>query len=180
MTTEPNSHKAQSAMEYLMTYGWAILIIAVVLAALFALGVFNGSNLSGNSCQATPGFLCSNPTYSHTNANISVTLGQETGINWIGANFVFVPSATPFVSGVPAISFNAPGPANVTLYNTGLVSGAEATLNLSVNNTSFPVAVGSPIVGTIWAQYTYVTGAAGAARTGTSYAQIAALNLRAS
>ena len=35
--------KAQSAMEYLMTYGWAILIIAVVLAALFQLGVFNAT-----------------------------------------------------------------------------------------------------------------------------------------
>jgi len=35
------SAKAQSAMEYLMTYGWAILIIAVVLGALFQLGVFN-------------------------------------------------------------------------------------------------------------------------------------------
>ena len=35
--------KAQSAMEYLMTYGWAILIIAVVLGALFELGVFNGT-----------------------------------------------------------------------------------------------------------------------------------------
>ena len=33
--------RSQSAMEYLMTYGWAILIIAVVLAALFELGVFN-------------------------------------------------------------------------------------------------------------------------------------------
>jgi hypothetical protein len=35
------NRKAQSAMEYLMTYGWAILIIAIVLAALFQLGVFN-------------------------------------------------------------------------------------------------------------------------------------------
>jgi len=35
------SAKAQSALEYLMTYGWAILIISVVLAALFQLGVFN-------------------------------------------------------------------------------------------------------------------------------------------
>ena len=35
------SFRSQSAMEYLMTYGWAILIIAVVLAALFELGVFN-------------------------------------------------------------------------------------------------------------------------------------------
>ncbi len=47
--------KAQSAMEYLMTYGWAILIIAVVLAALFQLGVFSGGNFSpkaqAGSCQ---------------------------------------------------------------------------------------------------------------------------------
>ncbi len=32
-------------MEYLTTYGWAILVIAVVLAALFELGVFNANNL---------------------------------------------------------------------------------------------------------------------------------------
>ncbi len=38
--------KAQSAMEYLMTYGWAILIIAVVLGAFFQLGVFNPSNFA--------------------------------------------------------------------------------------------------------------------------------------
>ena len=33
-------------MEYLMTYGWAILIIAVVLGALFQLGVFNGATFA--------------------------------------------------------------------------------------------------------------------------------------
>ena len=33
-------------MEYLMTYGWAILIIAVVLGALFQLGVFNATNFA--------------------------------------------------------------------------------------------------------------------------------------
>jgi len=38
--------RLQSAMEYLMTYGWAILIIAVVLGALFQLGVFNSSSFS--------------------------------------------------------------------------------------------------------------------------------------
>ena len=42
---KPNS-KSQSAMEYLMTYGWAILIIAVVLGALYYLGVFNSNNLA--------------------------------------------------------------------------------------------------------------------------------------
>ncbi len=33
-------------MEYLMTYGWAILIIAVVLGALFQLGIFNASTFT--------------------------------------------------------------------------------------------------------------------------------------
>ena len=34
-------NKSQSAMEYLMTYGWSILIVAVVLGALSFLGIFN-------------------------------------------------------------------------------------------------------------------------------------------
>ncbi|MDE1833203.1 MAG: LamG domain-containing protein [Candidatus Micrarchaeota archaeon] len=41
--------RAQSAMEYLMTYGWAILIIAVVLAVLFTLGVFNAGTYGGRA-----------------------------------------------------------------------------------------------------------------------------------
>ena len=42
-------------MEYLMTYGWAILIIAVVLGALYSLGLFNANTLgpraAPGSCQ---------------------------------------------------------------------------------------------------------------------------------
>ncbi|MEM4065948.1 MAG: LamG-like jellyroll fold domain-containing protein, partial [Candidatus Micrarchaeaceae archaeon] len=41
-----HNQKSQSAMEYLMTYGWAILIIAVVLGALYSLGVFNSTNFA--------------------------------------------------------------------------------------------------------------------------------------
>jgi hypothetical protein len=33
--------KAQSATEYLMTYGWAILIVIIVAAAFYAMGIFN-------------------------------------------------------------------------------------------------------------------------------------------
>ncbi len=35
--------KGQGALEYLMTYGWAILIIVIIGGALYALGVFNPS-----------------------------------------------------------------------------------------------------------------------------------------
>ena len=39
-------------MEFLMTYGWSILIIAVVLGALFSMGVFNSANFAP---RASPG-----------------------------------------------------------------------------------------------------------------------------
>ncbi|MBW6452081.1 MAG: hypothetical protein K0B02_05130 [DPANN group archaeon] len=35
--------KAQSATEYLMTYGWALLAIVVVAGVLFQMGLFGGS-----------------------------------------------------------------------------------------------------------------------------------------
>jgi hypothetical protein len=34
-------------MEYLMTYGWAILIVIIVAAALYSLGIFNPSTWTG-------------------------------------------------------------------------------------------------------------------------------------
>ena len=50
-------YRSQSAMEYLMTYGWAILIIAVVLSVLFQLGVFSSGNFQphaqAGSCQVS-------------------------------------------------------------------------------------------------------------------------------
>ncbi len=47
--------RSQSAMEYLMTYGWAILIVAIVLVALFQLGVLGGTSFgpkaAAGACQ---------------------------------------------------------------------------------------------------------------------------------
>lgn len=50
-----SAKKEQSAMEYLLTYGWSILIIAVILSILFQLGIFNsltfGPRAQPGSCQ---------------------------------------------------------------------------------------------------------------------------------
>ena len=47
MSINLKARKAQSAMEYLMTYGWAILIVIIVAAALYALGIFNPATYTG-------------------------------------------------------------------------------------------------------------------------------------
>lgn len=42
--------KAQSALEYMMTYGWAILIVVLVAGAIYSLGIFNpGSAITGQT-----------------------------------------------------------------------------------------------------------------------------------
>ncbi len=65
-------------MEYLMTYGWAILIIAVVLAALFSLNVFNAGASLGTSCIGQPGFSCTSPVVNSA-GQLSFSLGQGIG-----------------------------------------------------------------------------------------------------
>jgi len=74
--------KLQSAMEYLMTYGWAILVIAIVLVALYALGVFNGSAFLHPSCIASSGYICTNQTALPNGANnvlVGFSFGQNGG-----------------------------------------------------------------------------------------------------
>ena len=71
-----NLRKEQSAMEYLMTYGWSILLIAITLAGMFELGIFNGSgNVLPTVCVAQSGFLCTNPQMNST-GNLTVLLGS--------------------------------------------------------------------------------------------------------
>ena len=166
-------------MEYLMTYGWAILIIAVVLGALFSLGVFSGANLLGNACIAQSGFYCQNPIYSHSNGNIIVTLGQNTGTNWAGANFVFVPQGTPSTTGVPGVNFATNPPANIayTFIGAGntITSGQTISgLYLPVNGLTAMPNVGVSATGSIWAIYQTVGSST------PQYIQIATINIKAS
>jgi len=48
--------RGQSAMEYLLTYGWAILIVLISLSLLFYLGVF--SPKTPNTCMGTAPLVC--------------------------------------------------------------------------------------------------------------------------
>jgi len=73
--------KAQAAMEFLMTYGWAILVVLVVIGALAYFGVLSPAKLLPDRCTLPPGISCDD--YSITSgaaaASIIVTnaLGQQ-------------------------------------------------------------------------------------------------------
>lgn len=54
-----SNKKGQAAMEFLMTYGWAILIAIIAIAALIAFGVLKPGKGSANTC-GTSGAITTN------------------------------------------------------------------------------------------------------------------------
>ena len=50
--------KGQAAMEFLMTYGWAILVVLVAIGALAYFGVLSPQRFLPNSCTLVPGLGC--------------------------------------------------------------------------------------------------------------------------
>lgn len=148
--------KGQSAMEYLLTYGWAFLIIAVVLGAMFALGIFNPSQFVGQECFLPAGFSCLSFVLS-TNGQLVVNLEQATQspLNITGYNCT-QNSTIKLIPIIPANQLYLPIGSNQTItmncYTTGnalaaLQPGQLYTGNLGFNytetTTGFPhVAVG--------------------------------------
>ncbi len=128
------SAKAQSAMEYLMTYGWAILIIAVILGALFQLGVFSTKSYLPAGCIPQSGFLCSNPILS-ASGTLSITFGTFQPMQILGTG-CSVSSSEPTVF--------------VGLNTT--VNGGQ-TINLYFK-CPFSGGIGKAFSGTLWINYT--------------------------
>ncbi|MFI5412587.1 MAG: hypothetical protein ACHQX1_01720 [Candidatus Micrarchaeales archaeon] len=73
--------KSQSAIEYLTTYGWAIIIIAVVLLALFNLGLFNPSSFVSTTCVFPAEFQCLSAVLTGSTGSLNLTLQQATQSN---------------------------------------------------------------------------------------------------
>jgi len=72
------NRRAQSALEYLLTYGWAILIIIIVGASLYALGVFNPGTFTGKRTTGFTQFQMLDQKVD-TNAYVTIFLGNRLG-----------------------------------------------------------------------------------------------------
>jgi hypothetical protein len=127
--------KGQAAMEYLMTYGWAILVVIAVIAALYMMGVFR---IGGAPIPLSPSF----------SYFAFVDYSSSTGILVIrnGARRVNITAVFPSMN----ISYSAAGAndalnsettAGTTLYlNTaGLPTGANPiTINYTDIDSGLP------------------------------------------
>ncbi len=73
--------KAQGALEFLMTYGWAFLVILIMIGALAYFGVLNPTKFLPERCTFSSQFLCKDYIISTdgTIANVTVKLQNNVG-----------------------------------------------------------------------------------------------------
>ena len=137
--------KGQAAMEFLMTYGWAILVVLVAIGALAYFGVLNPDKLLPNQCRLAQGLYCKSYKAGTTGITMLVTnsLGKDITITGID---------------LPDLAAGC----TATGMSTSIANDADAQLTVSCNLTT-----GSKVKSDIIITYDEVGGLTGMANTGT-------------
>jgi hypothetical protein len=73
-------HKGQSAIEFLLTYGWAILGAMITIGALSYFGIFNTQRYVSDTCYFGEQLICDD-YIAYQDGNISVKLRNNFGVD---------------------------------------------------------------------------------------------------
>ena len=137
--------KAQAAMEFLMTYGWAILAVIIVIGALTYFGVLNPSNLVPERCVLTAPLDCRAASATATGGADNVKLNvRNIGSRDLTARSITVTSGTDVLSGSCTWSGT-----------TALAAGANADLTAAGVPCVFVKAAGAKVKLNSVLTYTY-------------------------
>jgi len=75
------TRKGQAALEYLVTYGWALILIFGVIALLYAY-VFKPEFYVAESCNMAPGIDCGTFSLAQSGTNMILTLNLANGMDF--------------------------------------------------------------------------------------------------
>ena len=78
--------RGQAAMEFLMTYGWAILVVLAAIGALAYFGVLNPSRTLPRSCTLVPGMSCDDFKVTTTTAQLVLRNGMGDRLSSVTAS----------------------------------------------------------------------------------------------
>jgi hypothetical protein len=122
LTFAVKSKRSQSALEYMMTYGWAILIIVIVAVILYSMGIFNpSSSITTTSVGFSP-FVVSSAVCNSGGLSFSINTGALPNLaTSVTLNKVYITSS----SGTNSLN-NQVYPLNPII----LISGKSTVLRL--------------------------------------------------
>ncbi|MBI4021546.1 MAG: hypothetical protein HY369_04850 [Candidatus Aenigmarchaeota archaeon] len=133
--------KGQSAMEYLMTYGWAILIVIIVAAVLFSLGVFDPATYTTTAAVGFSGFNVPSGGFQLSSGGtltVQMTNGVGATIRIAGAEAVVGATKASNTSAINGQQNVAPGDTiTITIPSLGTkTAGSAYTADVKINFTN--------------------------------------------
>ena len=133
--------KGQAAMEFLMTYGWALLVVLIAIGALASFGVLNPGQFLPETCTVAPGISCidfsASASGGPTTVGLTVMMQNGMGIALTGVTLDSTPltctagSGTDWAAG-EVVTFTCTGAVGT---EGAMYSGTEdgLTLNYTVS-----------------------------------------------
>lgn len=154
---------AQAALDFMISYGVAILVLSISIYTIFQLGIFN-AHLAPQYCNAVPSFICAGYAM-NTSGSLTLLLTQTTGgtVNITGAGCSDTANAIgnwPAHGNVNLEGYSAVPqyyPNNAMQY--GLLAASSNTVVLNLNcyagSGKATGAFGNNFVGSVWINFTY-------------------------
>jgi hypothetical protein len=166
--SEKMMKKLQAAMEYLMTYGWAILIIALALGVLYSLGILNPGRLKPVMCMLPAPFSCQIQTFSSSTGKLTISLAQGSGSSYTINGIACVDNSLLGTTGIPASNYwtwakDLTFTPNIATSSYSLASGSMVTVSgiqcyLSNGGAATGLPMGSAFGGTLVINYALPSG----------------------
>jgi hypothetical protein len=132
--------KGQAALEFLMTYGWAILVVLAAIAALAYFGVLSPDRFLPSKCTVTGGFSCVEYKVDGTAETVTINIQNNLGVDADLVAVQLITSDCTLVAGSLTPQFNAP-----------LANGAKTGL---ITYTCTAATLGSKLKGDVVIDYT--------------------------
>jgi hypothetical protein len=158
--------KGQAAIDFLLSYGVAILVITLAIYVILELGIFNLAN-APQTCDALPGFACDSYAL-YPNGTMIIIISQTTGsaINITGVACASTINNTgnfPGNGNLYVQDYATEGfvgyPDSHLLYGKYIYSDGTAELSVKCYNSGGNVAtasLGTTFSGYVWLNYTAV------------------------
>lgn len=125
--------KSQIALEFLMTYGWAILIVMVALGALAYFGVLNPSRVLPERCIFGNGLNCQDSLLTSKAVNVSLLNGMGQSLyNLYVVPDGFTGSCEPNITKSVTLGSDTTMIVNCTIVTPSLVVGQKGKIKMKV------------------------------------------------
>ena len=135
------NRKSQAALEFIMTYGWAILVVLVAIAALAYFGVLNPSRFLPNKCTFQSGIACLDHKVTASGLTVVVqnALGFDITIDCVKAQQCTALGTCVLASGSVATLTNGALPTTIALTcaNSGLTKySGQVNITYTIKETN--------------------------------------------